>query len=195
MMVTLDMGSGFKDTVRELGAMGKAVRKAVTAGLGEAVKLAAGKVKAEYLSGQSLKRRTGSLARSIDGWLKSETEGVVGVPSDSAVNKYKWLLGDETKTITPKKGKFLAIPIGENLTAAGVARFKSPRDVKGGFFVRTGGKLLFGYKKGKRGKFRAMFALVRSVTIKGSNALAEGVLASRDDMTKVIQSKVEGAIE
>jgi len=63
-------------------------------------------------------------------------EGIVGVRPNSAVEKYKWLLSDESKTITPKRGKFLAIPIAENLTGAGVARFSSPRQVPDGFLLK-----------------------------------------------------------
>jgi len=155
MMIRIEMGPGFSRTVAELGSMGKVIGRACSQGLGKGVKLAAGKVVRDYLSGQSLKRRTGSLARAIDGWLEGDFEGVVGVKSNSTVGKYAWLLSDEEKTIRPKRAKFLAIPIGEGLTPAGVARFSSPRDVPDGFFVKTGGSLLFGRKRGERGKFRA----------------------------------------
>lgn len=45
--------------------------------------------------------------------------------------------GDPPTTITPKRGKFLAIPVGAGLTRAGVARFRSPRDLPGrAVFIR-----------------------------------------------------------
>jgi len=102
-------------------------------------------------------------------------------------------LGDEQKTIVPKRSKFLAIPIGEGLTPAGVARYSSPRQVSGGFFVNTGGKLLFGYKQGKRGKFRALFVLVKSVLVQGSGALYDGVDESLDNITDSMQTEIDKA--
>jgi len=195
MMIRLQMGPGYERTVAELGGMGAAVRAACSKGLGKGVKLAAGRVVSEYLTGQSLKRRTGNLARAVQGWMASDLEGVVGVQSNAAVSKYAWLLGDESKTIVPKKAKFLTIPIGENLTGAGVPRFTSPRQVPDGFFVNTKGHLLFGYKKGKRGKFRALFVLVKSVFVQGSGALYDGVTDSEDDIVSAMQTKIDKAIK
>ena len=190
MIIQMEMGPNFQKVVSELGSMGQAVLVACSEGLKRGVKIAAGKVSSEYLSGQALKRRTGQLARAIDGWMEGPLEGVVGVKPNSAVEKYKWLLGDEQKTILPKRGKFLAIPIGENLTGAGIARFSSPRQVPDGFFVRTGGKLLFGTKRGKRGKFRALFVLVKSVFVQGSGALYDGVTDSLDDISGEMENEI-----
>jgi len=193
MMIQLEMGPGYRQVVEYLGLMGRAVTTACSAGLKQGVKIAAGKVVSEYLSGQSLKRRSGNLARAIDGWMEGELEGVVGVKDDAGVAAYKWLLTDEQKTITPKKGKFLAIPIGENLTGSGVPRYSSPRQVPDGFFLPTKkGGLLFGYKKGKKGKFRALFVLVKSVFVQGSGALYDGVMDSEDDIANSIQKEIDG---
>lgn len=184
------MGSTFRQVTEELGSMGDVIKKACTTGLEKGVKIASGNVISNHLSGQSLKRRTGNLARAVDGWLEGPTEGVVGIPEGTAVDKYAYLLGDEDKTITPKNGKFLTIPIGEGLTPSGVARYKSPREVEGGFFVRTNGHLLFGYKNGKKGKFRPLFVLVKSVTVQGSNALYNGVMESIGDISKAIENEI-----
>jgi len=189
-MIELSMGPDFERTVAELSGMGKALVEAAGKGLEKGVKIAAGRVVKDYLSGQALKRRTGQLARSVDGWMAGPLEGVVGVQSRSGTSKYAWLLGGQTKMITPKRAKFLTIPVGENLTGSGVARFSSPRQVPEGFFVRTKGSLLFGHKRGKKGKFRALFALVKSVTIEGSNALYDGVTESLDEIAKVMESQI-----
>jgi hypothetical protein len=66
--------------------------------------------------------------------------------------------------IRPKVGKFLAIPVADNLTGAGVARIKSPRDLADPDFVphifASGlGYLVF---EGRR----LMFLLLRYVTIR-----------------------------
>lgn len=192
MMIQLEMGPEFTNTVRELGGMGTALLEACSDGLASGVKIASGNVVRNYLSGQALNRRTGNLARSIDGWMDGLLDGVVGVRDDAAVAKYKWLLTDEQRTIVPKNSKFLTIPIGENLTGAGVARFSSPRQVPDGFFLRTkSGKLLFGRKNGKRGKFRALFVLVKSVFVQGSGALYDGVMESTDDISGEIEKQID----
>lgn len=174
--------------------MGRSVIQACSEGLKKGVKIAAGKVVSDYLSGQALKRRTGRLAAEVDGWMEDDLDGVVGVRSSSMVSKYAWLLGDEQKTIVPKRAKFLAIPIGEGVTPAGVPRFTSPRQVPDGFFVKTKGRLLFGYKRGKRGKFRPLFVLVKSVFVQGSGALYDGVTDSLDDITGEMETEIEKKI-
>jgi len=193
MLISLEMGPGFSSVVSTLGTMGRAVVEAAGVGLGRGAKLAAGVVVSDYLTGQSLKSRSGLLRKAVQGWREGPLEGVVGVKAGSGVDRYKWLLGDEDKTIVPKRSKFLAIPIGEGLTGAGVAKYSSPRDVEGGFFVKTGGHLLFGYKRGKRGKFRPLFVLVKSVLVQGSGALWDGVNDSLDDITAEMQSEIDKA--
>ena len=194
MIIQFELGPEYKRTVAELGSAGRKIKQAISVGLGKGVKIAAGIVVNNYLSGQALKRRSGQLARAVDGWLESDTDGVVGVRDDAGVAKYKWLLTDEQKTIVPRNSKYLAIPIGENLTGAGVAKYSSPRQIKDGFFVRTGGKLLFGRKNGKRGKFRAMFVLVKSVFVQGSGALYDGVEESLDDITDQMHIELDKVI-
>lgn len=191
-MIQLEMGPNFRQVVTELTSMGQAIFKACSNGLAKGVKLAAGTVTRDYLSGQALKRRTGQLARALDGWTEGPLEGVVGVRPGSAVEDYKWLLTDEEKVIRPKQAKFLAIPIGEGLTPSGVPRFASPRQVPDGFFVKTkGGSLLFGYKRGKKGKFRPLFTLVKSVFVQGSGALYDGVMDSLDDIGRAIKTEID----
>jgi len=190
MMIELSMGQDFKELAAQSTAMGRNVKKAASAGLGKAVKHASGHVITNYLRGQYLARRSGRLAAAVDGWLASDFDGVVGVRKDSAVDRYKYQLGDESVIIKPKNGKFLAIPIGENLTSSGVAKNDSPRDIEDGFFIRTGDRLLFGRKNGKRGKFRAMFTLVKQVEVIGTGALFDGVDESIEPMTDIITDQI-----
>jgi len=193
MMIRIEMGPGFDAVVADLSATGRRIVAAASRGLTKGAAIAAGNVVKNYLAGQALKMRTGQLAKYVGSWSPSALEAVVGVADKTPVDKYKWLLGDESKTIRPKSAKFLAIPIGENLTNAGVARFESPRDVEGGFFVRTKGRLLFGYKKGKtsRAKFRPLFTLVKSVFVQGSGALYDGVSESVDEVTASMQAEID----
>jgi len=193
MQITLEMSPDYPATLASLGSLGRRVAAAVNRGLAVGCRAVAGIVVSQYLSGQALKPRTGALRRSIDGWLYGDDHGVIGVRDRSAVDKYAWLLGDEQKEITPVKSKFLAVPIGEGLTASGVARYASPREVPGGFFVRSGERLLFGYRRGTtgRGKFRALFVLLPSVLVQGSGALYDGVSENLDTLTDGINHEID----
>jgi hypothetical protein len=193
MKIVLDIPAETRSAIRQMGQDGKLLSAAVSRGLHQGVVGAANKVSSDYLSGQSLKSRTGNLRRAVQGWMDSDFDGVIGTQKDSAVSKYAWLLGDETKVIRPKNSKFLAIPIGENLTGAGVARFSSPRQVPDGFFIRSNGQLLFGRKNGNKGKFRALFAMKKEVTVIASEALFDGVTESLDNITKSMNDEIEKA--
>ncbi|MFA5553466.1 MAG: hypothetical protein WDA68_02770, partial [Phycisphaerae bacterium] len=192
MIVQLQMGQEFNAAVSKLGAMGQELVEACSSGLQKGGKLAVGVIASDYLSGQSLKRRTGMLAKHIGSWLPGQLHLVIGVPDNSPVDKYKWLLGGESKTITPKRGKSLTIPIGEALTAAGVPKYQSVREASlqlGTTIFRLKGKNVLGYKRGKKGKFRPLFVLVKSVFVQGSDALADGVLDNLDVISGEIETE------
>ena len=195
MIFALELGPQYKKAVSDLADAGGALRAAVTAGLAEGVQLSAAHVVENYLSGQYLKRRTGALAKSVQGWTEGDTHGVVGVVPGSGVEKYKYLLGDETVVIRPKKAKYLAIPIGEARTSTGAVKgeyAQGPRSVEGGFFIRSkSGQLLFGYKVGQRGKFRPLYVLKKKVTIFGTGALTDGVEESLPKITDAINRQID----
>ncbi len=196
-MIQIEKGAGFDLVVADLGAIGQRVLDATSEGLAVGVEDTAAHIQANYLTGQALKRRSSMLANAVDGWLEGKLDGVVGVREGSGVDTSKWLLGDEQKTIRPKRGKFLAIPIGEALTPSGVVKdkFRSPRLVDDGFFVKSKGKLLFGYKVGKRGKFRPLFVMVKSVLVQGSGALYDGVMDKVDDIGRAVEDAIGEAVE
>ena len=198
MQVIIEIGPDFPQTVAELGAMGSAVLSACNEGLAEGAQYAATNVVENFLTGQYLKTRSGQLRTAVQGWLDKPLDAIVGVRPHSKVDRYKWLLGEESiPPITPKKGQFLTIPIGEALTGAGTLKAEYSgglRNIVGGFFVRTGGKLLFGFKHGKKGKFRPLFVLVKSVFVQPTGALIDGVLDSEDKIVGLIESKISDAI-
>jgi hypothetical protein len=72
-------------------------------------------------------------------------------------------------TITPQKGKYLAIPVGPALTGAGVSRYASARDVPGLVFIprtRSGNAILAKVTgTGKNRQLTPYFVLKTSVTI------------------------------
>ena len=192
MKIIMQMGREFDSVRDELASLGRDIEKAASAGMATGGKIAAGKVARDYLSGQPLKRRSGSLARELASWMDGPLDLVVGIPEGATVDKYKWLLGDEQMTIKPKGvSRFLAIPIGENLTGTGVPTYSSPYDVDDGYFIKSkGGQLLFGRKIGKRGKFRPLFVLVTSVFVQGTGALYDGVMESLDDIADAIEDSI-----
>lgn len=192
MMIQLNMGPDFNRTVEELSSMGAAVLSAVSHGLKRGGDIAVETVQRDYLQGQALRHRTGILASEVNSWMPGKLEAVVGVPADSPAAHYAWLLSDEQKTILPKKGKYLTIPIGEGLTPSGVPRYSSPREVTDGFFIKSKkGQLLFGIKHGKRGRFRPLFVLVKSVFVQGTGALLDGVNDSMDKITGSIEDNIK----
>ena len=203
MMIQIEMGPDFPAVVASLGAAGQAVLEAADRGLNDGVKIAASNVVNNYLSGASskgysLKSRSGDLARAVQGWMDGPLHGIVGTREASAVEHYKWQLGEDQFTILPKKGKFLAIPIDRSLTDTGRLKGKYSgglRSIEGGFFVKSKGRLLFGIKQGKRGKFQALFTLVTSVLAQGTGALWDGVNDSLDDITDSMQSEIDKVIE
>jgi len=190
MLITIQLGPEYNRVRDSLLALGRDIEKAASDGMATGGKIAVGKTARDYLSGQALKQRSRSLARELDSWMPGPLHLVVGVPDGSTVDRYKWLLGDEQMTIRPKTGRFLAIPIGENLTGAGVPKYSSPRQVEDGFFVESKGQLLFGRRNGKRGKFRPLFVLVTSVFVQGTGALYDGVMESLDDIGKAIEDSI-----
>lgn len=196
MKISLEMDSGSLRTIAEISAAGTNIVLACSSGLAKGVKGAANKVISEHMEGQDLATRSGNLKRAVDGWMEQPLDGVVGVRPNSAVDAYKWILGTESKTITPKQASFLCIPIGEGLTAAGVAKYASPRNVPNGFFFKgRGGGLFFGIKTGKTDRsIKALFILKKSVFVGGSGALLAGVLDSVDDITKSITDEIDKKI-
>ena len=78
-------------------------------------------VKTYYSGGSGLNRRTGAAAR---GWqVKKSDKNSVAI-----VNHVPYADHSKKRTIKPKKGKYLAIPVGAALTSAGVSRFEGPKD-------------------------------------------------------------------
>jgi hypothetical protein len=198
MQIIIEMGPDFPQTVAELGAMGSAVLAAANEGLSEGAQYAATNVVENFLTGQYLKTRSGQLRTAVQGWLAGPLDAIVGVRPNSKVEKYKWLLGEESiGPIMAKPGHALTIPIGEALTPADVAKFSSVKDAESKLGVdifRPIGKNVLGYVRGKKGKFRPLFVLVKSVFVQPTGALIDGVLDSEYKIVGLIESKISDAI-
>ena len=138
--------------------------------------------------------KTGTLARSVHSYgdARDRLIGWVGLGNSTDAAKYGWQLTEETKTITAKK-KFLSIPIADNLTGAGVARFSSPLQVPDGFFFTSKkGNLLFAQKDGD--DMNLLFAMKESVTVTGFGSLPRVVKASVGRITTHVHNTAVAAL-
>jgi hypothetical protein len=160
-------------------------------------------IQREKLDGQALHRRTGQGARSIFSRVVvvgDEATGAIELHVGANLAVAKYMRAQERgATITPKRGRFLTIPLDAAKTAAGVARFTARQVIENPaahgyedtFFHKN---ILFGVKarmrramvEGQRvavragalGQIEPLFALKTSVTLKRVGYLS-GTLAEK----------------
>lgn len=169
--------------------------------------LASTAARAEELAGdrydERLKRRTGRLARTIAGTV-NDTDSGFGFALRGGGEEIRYgRLQEEGGTVTPKKGKFLAIPVGPALTGAGVPRFNSPRDVGDLRFVSirggSAGLLVKDHagrgKKGTGARSEIWYRLVRKATIKPKHFLRDGFNESLVGLDARLAARVTGVLE
>jgi len=149
------------------------------------------------VSGRILKRRTGHLAKSIQSKIiLSEKNGISAVIG-SGVRTNKRLpyanIHETGGVITPKNVRFLTIPLKENLTPAGTARFTARElfeDYPSDVFIRKG--IIF-LKKGKD-KISPMFVLKKSSRIPQRRYLSKTVGQMRKRVMSVFKGSVERSL-
>lgn len=206
MQIELKMGDGYKAMLVRLGSMAANLKRSVDTGLKLGAIETASHIAQTKLTGQDLHVRSGRLRRAITGGLVESGTAFVGIDSPTPVDDYSWLLMGETKTITPKKGKRLAIPLSAALTPTGQPRYpEGPRSIAGLFFLKTksGTELLMldkdkgkgqkGKRKGKR-RLIPLFVLKESVTITASSALPDGVQERIGNITERLQIELDKLI-
>jgi len=166
MNVILELGPNYRKLEAALRKAPKDTYKAIVSGLQTGIGEAANVVKLEVMQGHV---RSGALQRAIASYGddRDKLVGYIGVGDKTNVAPYAWLLGQDIKTITPKRSQFLSIPIADGLKPSGEARYSSPRQVPDGFFFRKNNNLFFGQRTGK--SFRLLFVLKPSVTVSGFN--------------------------
>lgn len=91
--------------------------------------------------------------------------------------------------ITPKRGKFLAIPLAPALTGAGVARYKTPRDVPGLSFRGNSNRGVLVDKAGV-----PWYALVKSVTIRPKFYLKTALDTASADLSRRLSAVLADAL-
>jgi phage gpG-like protein len=159
------------------------------------------------VSGEILHRRTGNLARSMGFRIERDASGVIesqiGSGASLKTARMSYANIHETGgTIRPVRAKMLAIPIGEALTPAGVARF-TPRGIEragyDGSFVRKsrmGNLILFG-KVGSGIGLRVvpLFLLKDKVNIPARKYMSRTVEQTKDQVVQDIIGKIREAKE
>ncbi len=115
------------------------------------------------ISGRILKKRTGELSRSMGFRVEKDNRGIFGSEIGSGASlktkrKVYANILEEGGTVRPVRAKKLAIPIGNALTPAGVARF-TPTELREGLAGYSGSFI----RKSKSGNL-ILFGTVKSVT-------------------------------
>jgi len=128
---------------------------------------------AKLLATTRMRTRSGALRRSIRGTASGTTVTVTAGEHGGEPLKYARIqeLGG---TVRPTRAKYLSIPVGPALTAAGVSKYASPRQVPGLHFVQSlKGQPLLADQEGT-----VWFVLKKSVTIKAKHFLRDGLRAA-----------------
>ena len=167
-------------------------------------------VRTEHLTGGTtstrLRVRTGKLRASCIPIPTEIKEGSVegGISFGTVYGRVHVGPKGQTTTITPKKGKYLTIPLPAAMTGAGVARGSARQGPWGETFVakskETGGLIIFGKRKitsGKkvgelRGQITPLFLLLKSVRIKARVHPEELIAWIKP---KMIEDFLKGGIE
>ena len=167
-------------------------------------------VRTEHLTGGTtdtrLRARTGKLRASCIPIKTEIKEGSVegGISFGTVYGRVHVGPKGQTTTITPKKGKYLTIPLPAAMTGAGVARGSARQGPWGETFVakskETGSLIIFGKRKitsGKkvgelRGQITPLFLLLKSVRIKARVHPEELIAWIKP---KMIEDFLKGGIE
>lgn len=185
----------------KFGALaGDVLRKALRVGHAAALEDLASKVTLKARS-KGLKQRTGQLLASIAFWQTAAGPdalvGYVGVPSDAPASRYAYLLTGQTKTIVPVNAKALTIPVGANLTGAGVARFRTVADLIAAFgdaVVFAGRNIGVRSGTGAKAKLDVYFKLAAQTTVKGRDVLDPAARESAPELAAIVQAEVDQAV-
>lgn len=150
----------------------------------------------DKLSNNMLNVRTGNLRRAV--FYRIEQVGDdhqvrAGVDSTRAIY---WRILNFGGIITPKRGQFLTIPVGPNLTSKGVARVSAREFINApgtlgftGSFVNRKKTAIMGTRRGSPPV--PVFALKRNVRIRATGFLA----SARNDALSYISAEMQQAAD
>jgi hypothetical protein len=133
LLLRIELDSAANALIARLAHAPEEFRKAVLLAFDRlAQKAAAWIIRTQLSGGEGLRRRTGSLARSITGrgvivdGIPAMRVGVFRGPSLAYAR-----IQEFGGRVLPKRAKSLAMPVGDALTPAGVAKWASPLDFPG----------------------------------------------------------------
>ena len=110
----------------------------------------------------SIKKSIAVRGGSLDSVIGSISTGTMGIHETGG-------------TITPKRSRYLAIPLQAALSSKGIPLRKRPRDCNGGFVFRSkAGNLIIGRRKVGEG-IEPLYVLKKSVTIKSRLGLSSAL--------------------
>lgn len=132
--------------------------------------------------------RTGELSAS--GGITDPEVTAKEITLDLGFNKEYAAMRERGGTIRATRTKNLAIPLDPALTAAGVPRFSSPREIPGAFVLKLWGKVFIAAEAGK-GKNRILtlfYILKPSVTQTGSHFMEQTIFEKGPQLASQIAS-------
>lgn len=152
---------------------------------------------------ERLHRRSGRLGNTIAGGVDDTVTGF-GFYLRGGGDEIRYgRIQEQGGTVTPKKGKFLAIPVGPALHTSGIPKFNSPRDVGDLRFVSihggAAGLLVKDFagrgKQGTGARSEVWYRLVRKVEIKPKHFLRDGFNESLVGLDARLGAAVTAALE
>ena len=152
-----------------------------------------GESHAKKLATQRLRVRTGRLRASIQAEVQ-ESANTLRLTLRAGQKQIPYAaLQEYGGTITPKGGRFLAIPADVAQTGAGVSRYSSPRDVPGLRFVSIRGGaagLLVKDLGGKNTRSQIWFYLVRRVRVRPTFYMRDAAAFTRQSLMNRISRRM-----
>lgn len=147
------------------------------------------------VTGSILKRRSGHLAQSIESSIYQDSGGVITARIGSGVRsgfRMPYTEIHETGgTITPKRVKYLTVPLAAALTSSGVPRKASVREWPNTFVGRSKGGALIIFQKAGKGRMIPLYVLKRSINVPARRYMSRTL----DSTKNYFLMAVRGAIE
>lgn len=149
--------------------------------------------RARALARERMRVRTGQLVRSIRGEVTGPPEAPeLRLSAGRAVPLRYAAMQEYGGTVRPKRGRWLAIPTGAALTASGVPRYETARQVPGLRFVSIDGAraLLVRDVGGRRGRSEILYYLRRKVQIRPKSYMQDAFDAATHGLREQLQDRV-----
>lgn len=145
-----------------------------------------------------LHRRSGHLAQSIQTSVYQDGASVVTARIGSGVANNRRMpyaeIHEDGGTITPKKAKWLTIPLEAALTPSGVPKKASAREWKNTFVGKSkGGALIIFQKVGKK-TLVPLYVLKKSVRIPARHYMSETLEASKNYFLMAVRGSIERSL-